>query len=172
MKRLSLHLKILFEPDVSIDTMLTHARKVFDPIEVDVAVASRADLDAPLLRVLKVKNSCDGRAVSAEQRELFGHRDGVGAEEIVIYFVRETDPPLNGCAQHPDGQPGTVVSSQGLRWTLAHELGHVLGLKHVNDPSRIMHGDTSQIAHNPPGFEPDQLEQLDESPLLKQVAKR
>ena len=43
-------------------------------------------------------------------------------------------PPSNGCAAHPAGRPGAVVAQGASRWTLAHEVGHVLGLRHVDDP--------------------------------------
>ena len=100
---------------------------------------------------------------TAEQDRLFGNRNNVGANEVVVYFVRSTDPPTNGCATHPAGRPGAVVTRGATRWTLAHEVGHVLGLSHADDPpppnpfappallDRLMTGrGTSNITNPPP----------------------
>jgi hypothetical protein len=56
-----------------------------------------------------------------------GNRSG----EIVIFFVRSTVPSFNGCATFPASAPGAVVVQGASRWTLAHEIGHVLGLNHL-----------------------------------------
>jgi hypothetical protein len=43
---------------------------------------------------------------------------------------------LLGCATHPDGQPGAaIVDNVSARWLTSHEVGHVLGLRHVTGPS-------------------------------------
>jgi hypothetical protein len=70
---------------------------------------------------------------TAEQNQLFNNRNNAGADDVVVYFVRSTVPPFNGCAAHPAGQPGAVVAQGATQWTLGHEVGHVLGLFHVNN---------------------------------------
>jgi hypothetical protein len=75
---------------------------------------------------------CVGGQVSPEQVLLFGNRTNVQDSDITIYFIRTTSPPLNGCASHPEGQPGAVVTQMASMWTLAHEVGHVLGLNHIS----------------------------------------
>jgi hypothetical protein len=74
---------------------------------------------------------CIRGTTTAEQNQLFQNRNNVGANDIVVYFVRSTVPPFNGCATHPDGRPGAVVAQGASQWTLAHEVGHVLSLRHV-----------------------------------------
>ena len=60
-------------------------------------------------------------------------------------------PPSNGCATHPAGRPGAVVAQGATRWTLGHEVGHVLTLRHVNDNNRLMTGNgTANITNAPP----------------------
>ena len=86
-------------------------------------------------------------------------------DEVVVFFVGSvTDSDgsvLNGCASFPDGKPGAVVASYGSRWTLAHEVGHVLDLIHISgenapacttpDFTRLMTGcGTGGITTDPP----------------------
>jgi hypothetical protein len=87
---------------------------------------------------------------TAEQNQLFANRNFVGANEVVIYFVRSTVPPFNGCAAFPAGSPGAVVAQGATRWTLGHEVGHVLGLVHVNNNDRLMTGNGTGNITNPP----------------------
>ncbi len=83
---------------------------------------------------------CSMGSTTAEQNDLFANREFVGLNEIVVYFVRSTVPAFNGCAAHPNNRPGAVVVRNGTRFTMAHEVGHVLGLSHVNDNTRLMTG--------------------------------
>ena len=48
------------------------------------------------------------------------------------YFVRSTIPGLNGCSTHPDDVFGVAVTRIASVWTLAHEVGHVMGLQHIS----------------------------------------
>ena len=85
----------------------------------------------------------------------FNHRNNAGPNDIVIYFVRSTVPVYGGCATHPQGRPGAVVASDADRWTLAHEIGHVLGLSHPDTqsdplPERLMTGEGISPTSPPP----------------------
>lgn len=77
-----------------------------------------------------------GQAMTAEQTQLFGNRNFVGANEIAVYFVRSVlqnnTQALNGCASFPANRPSCVVAQAASAWTLAHEVGHVLGLAHIS----------------------------------------
>ena len=84
---------------------------------------------------------------------------------MTVYFVLATNPPTNGCAAHPDGRPGAVVTRGATRWTLAHEVGHVLGLTHVED-NRLMTGNgTSNITNPPPDIIATESTTMDNSVL-------
>jgi hypothetical protein len=115
----------------------------------DGAVGSRETLDLPLLTDIDV-STCNMGSTTTEQNQLFTNRNGVGANQIVAYFVRSTNPPNNGCAAHPAGRPGCVVSSTSSSWTLGHEIGHVLGLPHVTPADRFMMGSGTWNITNPP----------------------
>jgi hypothetical protein len=76
--------------------------------------------------------------------DLFVNRNGAGANDLVVYVALTLIGGAGnfvGCAVHPDGQPGAVVVQATAKWLTAHEIGHVLGLRHVckfptpDDPS-------------------------------------
>ncbi len=103
---------------------------------------------------------------TAEQNQLFQNRNNVVNNDIVVYFVRSTVPPFNGCAAHPNGRPGAVVAQGATQWTLAHEVGHVLGLNHVNDNDRLMTGNgTANITNPPPDLIASENNTMDNSAL-------
>jgi hypothetical protein len=102
--------------------------------------------------------ACSGKTTPA-QNTLFANRASVGADDIVAYFVTATVPSLNGCATHPNGMPGAVITTIASNFTMAHEIGHVLGLNHTAGetctpgvaPTTLMTGcSTSLLTGTPP----------------------
>jgi hypothetical protein len=150
---LRLHFKILSNPtSFSVAQMLASMRQVYQAHGFRVELLSTESLNLPVLNDVDV-GACTMGGVTAEQTQLFNNRNSVGANDIVIYFVRSTVPAYNGCAAHPAGRPGAVVASVASQWTLAHEIGHVLGLNHVNNNDRLMTGNgTSNITNPPPNL--------------------
>ena len=145
-----LHVKILTTPTISIEQMLVSMQQVFEAVGVRVHRASTETLTLPALNDLDVGSCPLGTNTTAEQTTLFGNRNNAGPNDIVVYFVRSTVPPSNGCATHPAGRPGAVVAQGATRWTLGHEVGHVLTLRHVNDNNRLMTGNGTGNITNPP----------------------
>jgi predicted Zn-dependent protease len=141
-----LHLKILTTPDLAIDTMLNRMREIYRSAGIRVQVVSRENLSAATLGAAAFNNLNDldvaqcKDSTSDEQNALFANQNSVPggqrASEIVVYFVRSVTKTaggsLNGCATFPAGQPGAAIAKIASRWTLAHEVGHVLGLQHIS----------------------------------------
>ena len=145
---MKVHVKVLTTPDISIGTLFQNMREVYTTCNIDVKWASEEALSLPALNIVDV-GSCAGSTTS-EQDQLFGHRNFAGANDIVVYFVQATTPPLNGCASHPAGKPGAVVVKTASPWTFAHEQGHDPGLSHVNNSDRLMTGNGTFNITNPP----------------------
>jgi hypothetical protein len=160
-----LHVKVLTNPNVPINTMVTRMREVYESAGIQVQLASTENLNLPALNDCDV-GGCFMGQTTAEQNQLFNNRNNVGQNEVVVYFVRSTVPPFNGCAAHPSGRPGAVVAQGATQWTLGHEFGHVLGLSHVNDNNRLMTGNgTSNITNPPPDLIASEIQTMKNSPF-------
>lgn len=164
-----LHLKVLSNPTgFTIDQMVDGMRQVYEANGIRV-VASTENLNLPLLNDLDV-GTCTMGNTTNEQNQLFGNRNNVGVNDIAVYFIRSTVPSFNGCAAHPVGQPSAVVASIASQWTLGHEVGHVLGLPHVNNNDRLMTGNgTGNITNPPPDLIASEVQTMNTSPLTVDV---
>ncbi|MFH0521842.1 tachylectin-related carbohydrate-binding protein, partial [Streptomyces sp. M41] len=152
-----LHAKILTTPDVAVEDALARMREVYATAGITVELASTEHLDLPALNDLDT-GGCLMGTVTEEQTQLFANRNNAGSNDVVVYFVRSSVPPRNGCAAHPSGRPGAVVAQGATQWTLGHEVGHVLALQHVNNNDRLMTGNgTGNITNPPPDLVSDEL---------------
>jgi hypothetical protein len=160
-----LHIKILTNPSVGITTMVDSMRQVYASAEINVRVISTENLNLPALNDIDV-GACVRGSTTTEQIQLFANRHSVRGNDVVAYFVRTVTGsgslgPLNGCAAHPDGRPGAVIAQGGTQWTLGHEIGHVLGLNHVNNNKRLMTGNgTSNIIDPPPDLSTSEVQTM------------
>jgi hypothetical protein len=182
-----LHIQVLFDPDIEIETMLNRMREVYSTAGIRVEVVSRENLTGPNftnlldLDLLDAEgNFCLRGQTSNEQNQLFSNRNNVGANEIVVYFVRSTNPPLNGCASHPNGRSGAVIARIASQWTLAHEVGHVLDLNHISGEkdqngncvtpefTRLMTGCSTSRITGTPTINQDEINTMRSSNLTRQ----
>ncbi|HEX6373926.1 MAG TPA: hypothetical protein VF006_33670 [Longimicrobium sp.] len=163
-----LHLKVLVEPtSFTLAQMVDGMRQVYEANGIGVEIAGTERLNLPGLEDVEV-GECRMGMVTQEQRQLFANRGGAAATDVCVYFVRSTVPPLNGCAAHPDGQPAAVVVRSASRWTLGHEVGHVLGLRHVSSTDRLMTGGgTGGITNAPPDLVQSEIDTMLASPFTR-----
>jgi hypothetical protein len=177
----TLHLKFLQTPDVAVRTMLVSMRTVYNTANIGVRVGSREDLSGPAFAALidVEVGSCMSSALTTEQTQLFANRNHATVTHIVIYFVRNTNPTFNGCAAFPANRPGAIIAHIASQWSLAHEVGHVLGLIHVDDPpppdpnappaklDSLMTGrGTKKITHPPPDLSSAEVTTMASTPLV------
>ncbi|MEO0462134.1 MAG: hypothetical protein AAF127_03325 [Pseudomonadota bacterium] len=90
-----------------------------------------------------------------------GEVQRVPANHILCFWVdevqTETGSRLAGCASHPSDRGACIVSAVGSPWTLAHEVGHVLGLRHKTGANNLMSTPTASINLNPPQLSPGEI---------------
>jgi hypothetical protein len=131
--------------------------------------------------------ACVMGATSGEQDKLFAIRGGAGGNDLVTYFVRTvmrtgaSAGALNGCASHPSGKPGVAIARIGSAWTLAHEVGHVLGLSHISgekdaagncvtpDVTRLMTGCSTSNIVGTPTLSAEEFGTITSSPFVRTV---
>ncbi len=160
-----LHVKIVQAPNIPVSEMVAAMTQVYASVGIEVNFVSTENLNLPAMFLDVDVGSCAG-STTTEQEQLFANRNNVGDDDVVAYFVRTTIPPLNGCASHPAGRPSVVVAVGATRWTLGHEVGHVLGLNHVNDNNRLMTGNgTGNITNPPPDLVPSEASTMQSSRL-------
>lgn len=159
-EKVHLHLKVLENPGIPINDMVNAMSEVYSTAGFDVEIVSTETLNLPHLKDLDI-GICTMGNVTDEQKELFENRNNVKVNELTVYFVRSTIPPTNGCAAHPSQKPGAVVTSVASVWTLGHEIGHVLGLRHVNNNEQLMTGNgTGNITNPPPDLSSSEIETM------------
>jgi len=140
---------VLTEPvEVSVGQHLDDTISLFQDIGIAVRVADRQSLELPELEDLDI-GACENTELTPDQIALFGHRGGAAATDVVAYFVDSTRQLKKGCAAHPAGFLGFVITSDAARWTFAHEIGHVFGLEHVPDRTRLMYEFPEDISGRP-----------------------
>jgi len=161
-----LHVKIIQQPNVPVNQMIANMTQVYASVGINVLLGTTENLNLPATFLDIDVGGCTSGSTTTEQAQLFSNRNNVGPDDVVAYLVRSTVPPFNGCASHPSGRPGAVVASIASPWTLAHEIGHVLGLNHVTDNNRLMTGGgTANITNPPPDVVPSEASTMQTSRL-------
>ena len=122
-----------------INTQFEAIQSLFTRSRIEVRRGTTQDLsgDTSLSHLLALDvGACLLGQPTDEHDELFANRDDAGTNDLVIYIVQTLVGGTGnfvGCATHPAGLPGAAIVQVGnaARWLLAHEVGHVLELRHV-----------------------------------------
>jgi hypothetical protein len=166
-----IHTKVLAEPEtIRIEAMLANAQALLRLHGIELVEASRETFTGTEHMITRFSTmAVDDKVPTDDQSALFGFRGEAEPDELVVYFVRTLVPAMNGCATHPPDQPGAIVaSSLANEWTLAHQIGHVLGLPHVDGVDRLMTGRrTDTIEADIPEVTPGEVAAILESPFVK-----
>src|SRR5687767_1718658 len=152
-----LHVRRLaeFEPEIDdwLDEQVTAAQDLFRTeagLELEVGSDQTVPFAEGVVHVEKCRLNAGG---TAQQLTLFNGVVNVPATDIVVFIVRDFSPWIGGgCAWHPPGRPGCMVTAGTVgvaNWKLGHEVGHVLGLFH-NDLSTMLMFPSADWSELPP----------------------
>jgi len=163
-----LHVRLVDQAHPSFDEQVRLTVSLLASYGFNVVVASQAIISDATLLDIDVGRCWTGE-VTSDQRRLFSNRTGIPDYEVAMYFIRSTVPPLGGCAAFEDRKrPSCIVARNSARWTAAHELGHVLGLFHVDDNRRLMtRSGTANISEPPPDLINSELSTIQASNYSK-----
>jgi hypothetical protein len=158
-------------------TALRNAEMVYGQYGIAIEFASGESLPHALdghnqclsLAAVDVGSCMMPQPMTPQQDVLFkyGSRQQVRRTDVLCYWVNQVMSDgieLAGCASHPAAQPACVISAIGSPWTLAHEVGHVLGLAHTTGKRLLMSTPTASITANPPAISSPDVAKIRTSP--------
>ena len=174
--RIGLHFRAIALTQVTFDLILSSAQAVYAQYGIRIDMMNGQSLlfsPGDQVRFEKVNQECDWDLSAGEFNELHARGAAAPPTDVLVYFVRSFKEQLNGCGGHAKGRPACTVAETGTRWTVAHELGHVLlgagfAPVHVRDTRNLMNETTSTITAMPT-FTARQLAQIRISPVCKIV---
>ena len=176
--QIRLHFFSIASPVVPEFQALRNAQRVYRQYGIDLRFVSGQSLNidpstAVVLDNVNVGTCLIGGPTTGEQDKLFGLASpiGIGKNDISVFYVnkatKSNGSKLAGCATHK-GPAAVLVAAVGSRWTMGHEIGHVLLGKtftpsHSGDSKNLMFAPTSGITANPPILTEAQVEQMKKS---------
>ena len=162
-RKVRLHLRSLGMPRVPEFNALRNAQRIYGQYGICIEFASGQSIPAAVdavnqtlsLSAVDVGSCTMSQSMTIQQTALFNHgsRQFARSTDITCYWVQNVQSEgkgLAGCAAHPSGplnsRGACVIAAAASPWTLAHEVGHVLGLRHSTKNREMMFTPTSSIA--------------------------
>jgi peptidoglycan hydrolase-like protein with peptidoglycan-binding domain len=172
--RIGLHFRSIALTQVAFSRILSSAEELYAQYGIRIDMMNgQSLLFAPgdQARFEKVNQQCLWDLSVGEFNELHSRGGPAPNTDVLVYFVRSFKEQLNGCGGHAKGRPACTIAETGTRWTVAHELGHVLlgsafAPVHVNDTRNIMNVTTRTITSTPT-FTDKQLAQIRKSAVCR-----
>lgn len=174
-KAVQLHFRSISLTDVSFEEQFQSAVKVYAQYNIDIKFMNgKSCLISPSDRekFKRVDTSCvvGDDEWSVLQKLL----NDVPSSDICVFFVGQLWDPAEkpgqemflGCGAYRPGAPACAVAANAGKYDMAHEVGHVLGLKHDTTEGNLMHP-TQATYPKLPVITADQLATIHKSHLCR-----
>lgn len=156
---IGVHFRSIALTKVPFNTILASTKQVYAQygIRIDMMNGESLALSAAdQARFEKINQLCVWDLTLGEFNELHSLGTPAPATDVLVYFIHsfKKEPAATGCGGHAKGRPACTVAITGNRWSLAHEMGHVLlgsGFTpvHTNDTRSVMYKKAAYRASTP-----------------------
>ena len=127
--RINLHFRSLALSDVPFDRLMSSTAQVYAQYGIEARFASGESLgltDDQQAKFSTVKQNCDWVMDSGDFADLHKLGTPIPSNDIAVFIVNGFQENIRGCGGHATRLPACTVSHDCLRWSLAHEICHVL----------------------------------------------
>lgn len=163
-----IHAKIIVEPAIALDAQIAAMNEVFGPWNLNAVLASVTRLNLPEFEDVFVP-TC-GAFAEEEPLRLFSTARGSSPDNDVaaFYVASISGGEWLGCAAHAPASPSVTLVASAPIYTLAHEVCHTLGLRHVDPPdtTRLMH-ESATWTSLPPDLIASEVEMIKSSHIAR-----
>lgn len=159
---ISMHYRVLTKPSIDLIEIFNTAANFFLTHDIVVSLWSPVPVLKNIpseLQNIEIREDADmGLPLKPYEKKLQDYsRENVEPREVVVYFINSAYYMKNNQKIIKWGitinriSPSIVITRSAPKWTLAHELGHLLGLKH--DIDKVEVSKDNLMYKNPKGFD-------------------
>jgi outer membrane protein OmpA-like peptidoglycan-associated protein len=177
--RFRLLVKVIANPRIEVAAQVKNVGRAYGPHLIGVELFQQQVVppdEGSRFNVVSVGHCSVSEDIAPDLKELHDTLRGNVRDDVIVMFIvhdilKDTDSgdsvKINGCARHPADKPGGVVAHDAGPWSLAHEIGHILGVvEHSDDPNALMHIPTTTDEDKPPTLSDDELDRIRRSRLV------
>lgn len=150
-KKFVLYICTLHLPPVSRTLMITTTQNFYAEFGIQVQVQEKSveelnfvnDPNAQKLKHREIRENAEispDAEPTTQEKELYEYKRPPNyiPREIIVYFIKSTSPSTWGCAYRNPKRTSIIITQKASSHTLAHEIGHVVGLTHVGNSNNLM----------------------------------
>jgi len=128
--RVKVHFRSIALTATPFDRLLTSAQIAYGQYGIKIDMANGESLalsDEDQALFDQIDQECKWLIDDGEIKRLHSLGTPAPDNDVLVYFVRQfSNANMTGCGGHGRNRPACTVAAFGNRWTMAHEMGHVL----------------------------------------------